>query len=179
MAEVEKLYVSWNEVDGMTDDLVGQMFRDNWKPDYIVGITRGGLTPALMMSHKTGILMHTLDVRLRDTGSKYSGPESNCWMAEDAFGYEDTKTLVSYRKNILIVDDINDTGETINWIKDDWQASCLPDNPVWNSVWHQSVKFAMLFENEASKVSSDYHCKKVNKFEKDVWIVYPWERQYD
>ena len=37
----------------------------------------------------------------------------------------------------------------------------------------------MLFENEASKVSSDYHCKKVNKFEKDVWIVYPWERQYD
>jgi len=163
----------------MADDLVGQMFCDNWKPDYIVGITRGGLTPALMLSHKTGILMHTLDIRLRDTGSKYGGPESNCWMSEDAYGYEDTKTLVSYRKNILIVDDINDTGETINWIKDDWQASCVPNNPVWNSIWHQNVKFAMLFENEASKVSSDYHCKKVNKFEKDVWIVYPWERQYD
>ena len=177
MAEVEKLYVSWNEVDSMADDIVGQMFSDNWKPDYIVGITRGGLTPALMLSHKTNIKMHTLDVRLRDGGG--SNLESNLWMAEDAFGYEDTKTLVSYRKNILIVDDINDTGETINWIKDDWQASCIPNNPAWNSVWHQNVKFAMLFENEASKVSSDYHCKKVNKFEKDVWIVYPWERQYD
>ena len=154
MSDIEKLYISWNDVDNMVDDLVNQMFADNWKPDYIVGITRGGLTPAIMMSHKTGIKMYTLDVRLRDGGTD-SNLESNLWMAEDA----------RLGKKILIVDDINDTGETIGWIKDDWQS----DN----------MKFAMLIENEASKVSSDYNCKTVNKFEKDVWIVYPWERQYD
>ena len=154
MTEVEKLYVNWNDIDHMVDDLINQMFADNWKPDYIVGITRGGLTPAIMMSHKTGIKMYTLDVRLRDGGTD-SNLESNLWMAEDA----------RLGKKILLVDDINDTGETIGWIKDDWQS----DN----------MKFAMLIENEASKVSSDYNCKTVNKFEKDVWILYPWERQYD
>ena len=173
---VEKLYVTWNEVDHMVDDLINQMFSDSWKPDYIVGITRGGLTPALMMSHRTNIKMHTLDVRLRDGDGQ--GPESNCWMAEDAFGYPHSDTSDN-RKNILIVDDINDTGETIQWIQKDWQAGCLTGDPNWDSVWNQNVKFAMLYENEASKVSSDYHCKTVNKFEKDVWIVYPWERQYD
>ena len=154
MTEVEKLYVNWNDIDHMVDDLINQMVADYWKPDYIVGITRGGLTPAIMMSHKTGIKMYTLDVRLRDGGTD-SNLESNLWMAEDA----------RLGKKILLVDDINDTGETIGWIKDDWQS----DN----------MKFAMLIENEASKVSSDYNCKTVNKFEKDVWIVYPWERQYD
>lgn len=157
MSEIEKLYVSWNDVDNMVDDLVNQMFADNWKPDYIVGITRGGLTPAIMMSHKTGIKMYTLDVRLRDGGTD-SNLESNLWMAEDA----------RLGKKILLVDDINDTGETIEWIQNDWQSTTL-DN----------IKFAMLIENEASKVSSNYNCKTVNKFEKDVWIVYPWERQYD
>ena len=31
----------------MVDDVINQMFADNWKPDYIVGVTRGGLTPQL------------------------------------------------------------------------------------------------------------------------------------
>ena len=189
MAEVEKLYVTWNEVDSMVDDLVGQMFADNWKPDYIVGITRGGLTPAIIMSHKTGIKMFTLDVRLRDGGPGTS-LESNTWMAEEAFGYinkedrtqEDGEWICSdpsERKKILILDDINDTGETIHWIQKDWESGCLPDDPHWKDIWNQNVKFAMLYENEASKIASDYNCKTVNKFEKDVWIVYPWERQYD
>jgi len=95
MTEVEKLYVNWNDIDHMVDDLINQMFADNWKPDYIVGITRGGLTPAIMMSHKTGIKMYTLDVRLRDGGTD-SNLESNLWMAEDA----------RLGKKILLVDDI-------------------------------------------------------------------------
>ena len=45
-------------------------------------------------------------------------------------------------KNILIVDDINDTGATFNWIKKDWQSGCLPDNEAWNNVWGNNVRFA-------------------------------------
>ena len=44
------------------------MYNDSGDPDYIVGITRGGLVPAIAMSNRTGIPMHTIDIRLRDTG---------------------------------------------------------------------------------------------------------------
>ena len=76
MTKIDKLYINWNDVDHMVDDLINQMFADNWKPDYIVGITRGGLTPAIIMSHKTGIKMFTLDVRLRDGGPGIPSLES-------------------------------------------------------------------------------------------------------
>ena len=102
MTKIDKLYINWNDVDHMVDDLINQMFADNWKPDYIVGITRGGLTPAIIMSHKTGIKMFTLDVRLRDGGPGIPTLESNTWMAQDAMA----------GKKIVLVDDINDTGDT-------------------------------------------------------------------
>ena len=41
------------------------MYND-WK-DYIVGITRGGLVPAIMMSNRTGICTQLI-LDLRDTG---------------------------------------------------------------------------------------------------------------
>ena len=55
----------------------------DWRPDYIVGLTRGGLIPAVWLSEYLDIPMHTLEVKLRD----HSNTESNLWMAEDAFGY--------------------------------------------------------------------------------------------
>ena len=53
-----------------------------WRPDYIVGLTRGGLIPSVLISHCLNIPMHTLNVSLRDNDA---APESNLWMAEDAF----------------------------------------------------------------------------------------------
>ena len=79
-------------------------------------------------------------------------------------------------KNILIVDDINDTGATFNWIKNDWQASCLPDDPHWKDIWDNNVRFAVLTENLSSDFDGvRYHADEVNKQEHNVWLVYPWE----
>lgn len=141
------------------------MFKDGWRPDYIVGLTRGGLIPAVIMSNTLGIPMHTLKVNLRDHAE---GPESNLWMAEDAFN----------GKNILILDDINDTGATLDWIIKDWQSSAYPNDPVWESIWGNNVKIAVLIDNLSSNFSRrvDYSAKEINKAEEDVWIVYPWER---
>ena len=77
-----KRYIKNDNIKSYVLDIVKQMYKDNWRPDYIVGITRGGLYPAIMLSHYLDIKMHTLDVRLRDGDEQ----ESNCWMAEDAFG---------------------------------------------------------------------------------------------
>ncbi len=51
-------------------DIVQQMYKDDWRPDFIVGVTRGGLWPAMMLSHYLGIKMYTLDVRMRDGDEK-------------------------------------------------------------------------------------------------------------
>jgi hypoxanthine phosphoribosyltransferase len=172
---IKKHYYSWQDVEQMCVSIVNQMYKDNWRPDYIVGITRGGNVPATILSNMLDIRCEALKVSLRDDEM---GPESNCWMSEDAFGYNDG-TIVSagpLHKNILIVDDINDTGATFNWIKEDWQKNCLPDDPKWQNIWDQNVRFATLTENLASDFSQvRYTCHEINKAEEDVWLVYPWE----
>lgn len=116
------------------------------------------------------------------------GPESNLWMAEDAFGYvnkEDRQdeNMVSdpkLRKNILIVDDINDSGRTLQWIKDDWESGCMPRSEDWNDVWHHNVQFAVMVENTASSFKGvDFCGTEINKAETPAWVVFPWENWWE
>ena len=178
--KIKKL--SDSDVQSMTLDVIRAMTLDNFKPDYVVGITRGGLVPALLISQYYGKPMNTLRVSLRD----HPDTECNAWMPEDAFGYIDSITQnitksrwdITTRKNILIVDDINDTGATLEWIKKDWQSSCLPNEiDAWNSIWHHNVKFAVLVNNEASDFSRIDFCSTfINKVEEPQWIQFPWEK---
>lgn len=175
----KKIYYSWNDINHQVADLAHKIITSEWKPDYIVGLTRGGVTPAVMLSHYLGVRMHTLDVRLRDGDDV--GPESNCWMADDAYGYDEDHAATGMKSNpdlrtkILIVDDINDTGATFEWIKQDWPGSCMPKDEIWSSIWHDTVRFAVLTNNLSSRATVDYWATEVNKAEDDCWLVYPWE----
>ena len=180
-----KKYYTWNDVHQAAHNIVLQMYKDNWRPDYVVGITRGGLPLALVLSHMLNCRMETLKVKLRDSEDGEEC-ESNLWMAEDAFGYvlEQDRNGVwdkalsdpSKKKNILVVDDINDTGATFNWIKQDWSSGCLPDNPVWDTVWGQNVRFAAMCEKTHTEFDGvDYVWQTIDTSEKDTWIVFPWE----
>ena len=168
---MKKVFYSWKEVQGACLDIARQINNSDWKPDYIVGITRGGLIPATLLSQYLEIPLETLKVQLRDGGES----ETNCWMAEDAFGYNAAAIGDPLCKNILIVDDINDQGSTIAWIKQGWQSSCLPNDARWEHVWGQNVRIATLTNNLASKETVDYSVWEVNKAEDDCWLVYPWE----
>ena len=162
---MKKVYVSWNDVQRQVQELVRQMWLDRWTPDYVVGVTRGGLVPANLISQYLDCPMETLQVRLRDGNENEC--ESNLWMAEDAFN----------GKNILIVDDINDSGATLNWIRRDWTSSCLPGDERWNSLWGDNVRIATLYDNESSECVTDvdYSAEVINKFNDPQWIVFPWE----
>ena len=166
---MNKIYYTWSDVEHHTQEILRQICSDSWRPDYVVGLTRGGLVPANLISQYLGCRMETLKVSLRDSDSE---SESNLWMAEDAFGHE-----MEQPKRILIVDDINDTGATLNYIREDWPSGCFPDNPRWTEVWGSNVRVAVLVDNESSKneIPVSYSAVDINKAEQDSWIVFPWE----
>ena len=172
---MKKLYRTWQDVERQVQEILRQIQLSAWRPDYVVGLTRGGLVPANLISQYLDCPMETLKVSLRDGGE----PESNLWMAEDAFGgYTDPENPKRYlHKNILIVDDINDSGATLNWIKQDWMSSCFSTSPVWDHIWGHNVRVAVLVDNESSKneIPVSYSAVDVNKAEEDCWIVFPWE----
>jgi hypoxanthine phosphoribosyltransferase len=158
---MKKIYKTWREIDANCTKLALDILRSDWRPDYIVGITRGGLMPAVLLSHLLKVPMHTLKVQLRDGDQD---TEINCWMPED----------VTKAKNVLIVDDINDTGETLAWIRNDWEQSVFKgDIAYW---WHKRIKVAVLVNNLASAETVDYTIDEINKAEDPCWIVFPWEK---
>jgi len=174
---IKKHFYTWQDIDNAVNKIVTDMYIDMWKPDYIVGLTRGGLPLAVSLSNKIDVPMKTLDVSFRDGGTA----ESNVQMADDAFGVFQ-QGHAHEGKNILIIDDINDTGATFQWIKDDWSKlysdmdGVMGNSTRWDTVWGNNVRFAVLTENLSSEFGLvDYHVHEVNKAEDDVWLVYPWE----
>lgn len=166
---MKKMILRWDDIDSDCENLARKILLGDWRPDYIVGITRGGLVPATILSHLLKVPMYTLKVTLRDGVEEDC--DHNCWMPEDAMGYEKEPL------NILIVDDINDSGATIAWIKKDWPSSCLPADDRWNSCWSNNVRFASLVDNLSSSETVTYTAMEINKAEDDVWIVFPWEKE--
>ena len=179
---LKKRQVSWEEYQGLVSKICRDITVSGWRPDYVVGITRGGLLPAKMISYYFDVPCETLKVSLRD----HEQTESNTWMAEDAYGHlrseqdikDETDAAEDNCKKILIVDDINDTGATLNWIMKDWPESCFPEDAVWeDDIWNKNVKFAVIFDNLSSKFQAriDFSGEEINKFENDVWIDFPYE----
>lgn len=160
---MDRMYVEWHQFNLWIDHLAEKIKLSNWQPDYIVGITRGGLIPATILSHRLKCPLETLKVSLRDGGE----PEHNCWMSEDAFD----------GKKILIVDDLNDSGATINWIMHDWKDMCKPSHPSWDDKWGNTIRVAVLFDSveSGSKHKPDYHIHTLT--EPKPWIVFPWENE--
>ena len=176
MEKIKRKYYTWDDVQKCAHKLALSMYNSRFRPNYIVGLNRGGLPLSVMLSHLLDCNHYTLDVRLRDSKET---PESNLWMAEQAFGYLENKDghcQPKMRKSILIVDDINDTGATFEWIKKDWEANCLPGHEGWEDVWGENVRFATMCEKTHTEFGGvDYVWEEIDTSNEDTWIVFPWE----
>lgn len=167
------------EYHGLVAKICRDIANSGWRPDYVVGMIHGGLVPAVMIGQYFNVPVNTL-----------SKEESNLWMAEDAFGYVPTSTTPrpdgaittdpSTRKNILIVNDINNTGKTINNLITDWIGGCLPNDSAWEDIWNNNVKFAVIYDNVSSKakVTVDFCGEEIVKSKKER-IVFPYENWWN
>ncbi len=152
---IKKHYYSWQDIENMCINIVKQMYKDDFYPDYILGLTRGGNIPASIISNMMDIPCEAMKVSFRNDDRV----DSNHWLSN-----------LSVDKKILIVDDINDSGATFKWIWEDWKL---------DDITHK-VKFAVLTENLSSNFGDvNYHVHEVNKADKDIWLVYPWEKVGD
>jgi xanthine phosphoribosyltransferase len=163
---MELITIDQREFNGYVANICRKISKTNWRPDYVVGIGRGGAVPAVMISQYFDVPYWGVNVNLHT----HSNTEHNCWISCDAFGEN------ARRKNILVVDDINNSGETLNWIVDDWQTSCFPDSPDWDSIWNYNVKFAVVVDNTTSKFTKDidFYGTEIDHLKDNCQITFPY-----
>ncbi len=151
--ETNKLWYSWEEMRRDVNTLCREILLDGFNPEVIVGLSRGGLTPGVMMSHWLQKPFKPVKASLRDF------PE---W--ED---YLPKKT----DERVLIVDDICDSGETFDRIKSFIKGPRI-NQPLELPV---EVRFASLWWNNECNVEPHYYVNEIAKDSSGTWIHFPWE----
>ena len=148
-----KLWYKWHEMRRDVNTLCREILLDGFNPEVIVGLSRGGLTPGVMMSHWMQKPFKPVKASLRDF------PE---W--ED---YLPKKT----DERVLIVDDICDSGETFDRIKSYIKGPRI-NQPLELPV---EVRFATLWWNNECNVEPHYYVNEIAKDSSGTWIHFPWE----
>ncbi len=150
--------IQWNDVDEMIDKIIVGFRNDDWVPDVVVGVIRGGTIPAMWISNRTGIKAVTIAASFRDNVVKH--PHLPVTFL---------KRCAHSGDRILIVDDINDTGETLIWIQDQIRA--------YQKDADRNVRYAALIHNKPSHFKDlNYKAQNINKDIDPAWIVFPWEK---
>lgn len=147
-----KTVYSWSDFDTDIEAISNQLINTHWAPDYIVGVKRGGLIPAIKLSHILNKPLIMMSCQLRDSTDN----KVRLYEVEE----------VPNDKNILIVDDICDSGITMSQIMVQFLANLfVPSN----------VRTCALIFNTAQKFLVDYSGRNIDRTEDDSWIVFPWE----
>jgi len=143
-----KTYVSYDQFHQHTILLSKKL--KMFEFDYIVGPSRGGLLPGVILSHELGIPFRPLLWSTRDHSQQ----------THDTIVVEDLKDGYS----ILLVDDINDTGRTFVELIEDWE---------YTNDCAGTLTIASVFQRYNTKNPSNYYQVLV---ESDSYIVFPWEK---
>ncbi len=146
--------LSWKDIDKLTNVLCGKIKESKIKYSLIVGLNRGGLIPATLLSHKLGVEQGVFTVK------SYEGKEkkkTKCDLYISMLG------SIKSGDNLLIVDDLVDSGdsliETVKSIK-------KIDSDI------KKIDSAVLFYKDGSKAEPTYWADKLDS---KSWICFPWE----
>ena len=143
---MKKKYVSFQKVKQNLVEINSKINQTNWKPDIILSVNRGGCVPGVFLSH------------MRDLDHEVLSFKNNIDINNDTI-----KNIMSNHLSILIIDDINDTGNTFADIKKKFNS------------YIKNIKFAVLINNKSSSFKVDYYGSEIDKNIDNSWIVFPWE----
>ena len=144
----ERKYYGKEDFINSLNKIVKQIKNSNWSPKVIFSINRGGCIPGIYLSHQLNLKHKVIDIQLRDNNRT---PDLKI-----------IKEKIKQFDNILLVDDINDSGKTLKIIYD-------LNNPP------KIILNATLIYNEESKVKTHFYGKMIKRTEDKSWYVFPWE----
>jgi xanthine phosphoribosyltransferase len=139
--EVQQKNLGWSHIEYQVDKICNHI---TYKFDVVVGISRGGLIPAVMISHRLKLPLLTMSVTLRDNLARVQSLKIN------------------RGERALVVDDINDSGNTLNMISEFFKTR------------HIHASYAVLQNKLSSNFSVDYWGSLQDN---DDWINFPWENK--
>jgi len=144
-------FLSWWDIDQACLNIYSQMKKDNYAPDAIIGLLRGGVIPARIFADLHGIVLDffALDVKLYESiGVRKKEP-----IIRYAFKHKDVED-----KKILVLDDIWDSGKTMNAVLEHFEG--------------KDITTATLFWKENAEKKPNYYAEVAKEPE---WVVFPWE----
>lgn len=133
--------------------LAAMLRADDWGAQLLVGVGRGGLTPAVFLSHATSLPMVSIDFSTPI-------PEFNAALI-DALA---ARTRTGER--LLFIEDINDSGRTIAAIRAQLRSA---------GAEMTGARFAVLVDNLVSSERVDHAWRTIDRTTTKDWFVFPWE----
>ena len=153
IAEPSLHYLEYGDFLSSIGHLSHKIDEQEWRPDFVIGIGRGGLVPAVYISHHFELPMLSID-----HSSKIPG------FADELLAK--VASMSTQGQRILFVDDINDSGGTIDYILGRLEHyACQSDN----------LRFAVMINNIRSKATVDFWANQIDRGEDKRWFVFPWE----
>lgn len=143
--------ISLDEVYKTTYKLAQNIMESTISFDIVVAIARGGALPARLICDFLNIdRLISIQIRHYKRGAKQQ---------EEAEIIASVETNIE-SKNVLLVDDVNDSGKTLKSAVD-YIKSLKPD----------LLKTAVLHEKANTTLTSDYKVKKLKEWK---WLIYQW-----
>ena len=156
----QKLFISWDEYNSIVEKLAIQI-HGKYKPDLLIGIMRGAAPIIDVLSRVFKIKCAYLAVE------SYSGKGIEDEQGELTFSREMSSTVQNMGGNLLLCDDLSDTGVTLNR-SIDWLRKYPP---LKGKI--KSIKTAVLWKKAKSTFNPDF-CAVTLK--DNPWIVQPFEK---
>ena len=152
---MRKEYISQMQMDAYYKDIIRQMAVHNYKPDIVVGLLRGGADMAVKFSHYYDIPCEVFKWQSRDGK-----------VEQDDIDQVTAFFLENKNKEVLIVDDIFDTGKTLRAI--DKIVASIPMTGL--------VSYAVCIENiDEDDPHIDFSARQISRTDEDQWFVFPCE----